>query len=348
MGHTYVVINGKVYSDIDKKAIWHKHKIFLYKYRYVLGFLLIMICSWCMQEDRSNEASNGQIPARKRNYTQHWNYIRKWKTFTRDLSQHGNGEGSKRAGLSTLVWGVYGGHNAAKKNKFKDYGAEDDSRLFGGMDGHEPEDIDFGASRYSPSVDVKKIKSSLAVTRCATTRFAVTVYFCGVAIARNMDHNLSHEEHWNRMMTKPFGIGSPSLIHFLKNWNEKQNEDGDRELVVLRLGVSQKERSKPPQEHVWSIVCNPDGRCHWYQSYISEYSLFDWMDFVGEKSLSLSEVTNRLAKIGQLGKTKKWNYNANTLYKELFWVDIIGNDNEASSKFDYTKHQLTLHWNVAC
>ena len=73
MGHTYVVINGKVYSDIDKKAIWHKRKFFLYKYRYVLGFLLIMICSCCMQEDRSNEASNGQIPARKRNYTQHWN-----------------------------------------------------------------------------------------------------------------------------------------------------------------------------------------------------------------------------------------------------------------------------------
>ena len=188
----------------------------------------------------------------------------------------------------------------------------------------------------------------MAVTRCTTTRFAITIYFCGVEIARNIDHDLPIEKKMKSMISKPFGIGTASLIKFLKYWYEDKNENDEREMIVLRLGVGQKERSKPPQEHVWSIVCKPDGTCNWYQSYIMQYSLFEWMDHIGDKSLSITNIINRFEKLNQLSNVKEWNYEANTLYKELFWVDIINNDNTASQNWDYTKHRLNLNWNIAC
>ena len=36
------------------------------------------------------------------------------------------------------------------------YHKKESKKLSSGMDGHEPEDIDFGASRYSPLVDETK------------------------------------------------------------------------------------------------------------------------------------------------------------------------------------------------
>ena len=63
---------------------------------------------------------------------------------------------------------------------------------FGGMDGHVAEATDM--------LDVEEIR----VTRCSTTRSAITAYFCGADVATNQDVSLGNDGKLHNYGTKSF------------------------------------------------------------------------------------------------------------------------------------------------
>ena len=85
-------------------------------------------------------------------------------------------------------------------------------------------------------------------TRCASTKFALSVYFCGAATA-NGAPNI-----WNG-----WAGGLAALRETLESMRMISMQDGVHPAFVYELSLGQKERSDPALEHVWTIVAQPDG-----------------------------------------------------------------------------------------
>ena len=77
---------------------------------------------------------------------------------------------------------------------------------YGGSEGHIPEAIELGNERRG-TLDTPA--DALAVTRCSTTRSALTAYFCGAAVATNMDRALGAAAKWG-------SFGLPSFVATLR------------------------------------------------------------------------------------------------------------------------------------
>ena len=85
-------------------------------------------------------------------------------------------------------------------------------------------------------------------TRCASTKFALSVYFCGAATA-NGEPNI-----WNG-----WAGALQQLRETLESMRMISMQDGVHPAFVYELSLGQRERSDPALEHVWTIVAQPDG-----------------------------------------------------------------------------------------
>ena len=104
-------------------------------------------------------------------------------------------------------------------------------------------------------------------TRCASTKFALSVYFCGAATANGEELNT-----WNG-----WAGGLEALRETLESMRMISRKGGVHPAFVYELSLGQRERSDPALEHVWTIVAQPDGTYMWLQSYIQHYTLQKWM-----------------------------------------------------------------------
>ena len=105
-------------------------------------------------------------------------------------------------------------------------------------------------------------------------------------------------------------------------------QEGVHPAFVYELSLGQRERSDPALEHVWTIVAQPDGTYMWLQSYIQHYTLQKWMKEAmrrGEQYLTYDQLAAKLDAYEELRSAAAtgWTARANTLYEELFWVDVI-------------------------
>ena len=178
-------------------------------------------------------------------------------------------------------------------------------------------------------------------TRCASTKFALSVYFCGAATANGDELNT-----WNG-----WAGGLEALRETLESMRMLSRKGGVHPAFVYELSLGQKERSDPALEHVWTIVAQPDGTYMWLQSYIQHYTLQKWMKEAlrrGEQYLTYEQLTAKLDKIQDLraAAATDWTARANTLYEELFWVDVI--KKKGSISFSAANAIEDLWWQIRC
>ena len=128
------------------------------KFKIGLGILLWAVLVVYLEHD---DLASGNIPASDRAPSEHWGYIwRHRERFVRDYSRH-----AKRDRMRWLTRGSAAGDYTQKHGTMRDY-----------VESHMAEEIDpFGKSG--------------AATRCATTNYAITSYFCGTAVADNRDED---------------------------------------------------------------------------------------------------------------------------------------------------------------
>eukprot|EP00549_Striatella_unipunctata_P023122 CAMPEP_0118680904 /NCGR_PEP_ID=MMETSP0800-20121206/4635_1 /TAXON_ID=210618 ORGANISM="Striatella unipunctata, Strain CCMP2910" /NCGR_SAMPLE_ID=MMETSP0800 /ASSEMBLY_ACC=CAM_ASM_000638 /LENGTH=340 /DNA_ID=CAMNT_0006577127 /DNA_START=229 /DNA_END=1251 /DNA_ORIENTATION=- len=176
---------------------------------------------------------------------------------------------------------------------------------FGGPDGHV----------FEGSFDTIE---DFRGTRCSSTVSAITAYFCGNVVAENKDLGLGNRR-------KPQYFGVESFSNFVRCRHKQGEAKKVHRRSVYRLGIGCKD-NLAGYSHAFSIVAQPDGSFHWYQSYISHYSLITWMEKKAPDGnpygqLSLSELLERLDRVDRLMKIDGWNDQANKDYLDLFGVD---------------------------
>jgi len=182
---------------------------------------------------------------------------------------------------------------------------------------------------------------SVVGTRCASTKFALSVYFCGAATANG------EPNEWNA-----WAGGLEALRETLESSRLLSMRDGTNvhPAFVYELSLGQRERSDPALEHVWTIVAQPDGTYMWLQSYIQHYTLQKWMKEAmrrGEQYLTYDQLMAKLDAYQELraAAATGWTARANTLYKELFWVDVREN---GDVRFSAANAIEDLWWQIRC
>ena len=264
-----------------------------------------------------------KVPADACSATGHWDFIRSHPSFTRDMRaklQQDKG--------TTEMWR---------------------SATYEEMAEH----VDAGGEDAAPETLDATDLQSMAVTRCSSTQYAVTAYFCGAKAAGRPDEGAQLIGGYDvismkEMLRDPWHVAvaeykrrqrklEKKRKRELENSTEtdKRKSPSDRSpapepRLVLRLAIGQQKRSTPSLEHVWSIVGLSDGTFLWLQSYIGFYTLTEWMDHAvgsGQKALSLSQLEGKLSNLQQLldvsGAASAWTADLNADYKELFFADVM-------------------------
>ena len=211
---------------------------------------------------------------------------------------------------------------------------------YGGKDGEWAEEIDYS----SPS----RMTASMQVTRCSTVALALSYYYCGKAAT-----DLSTDADYH--------AGIRGLKALLKRERKKAEAGTGVEptfqRTVVSLAVHSRIETEPSLNHVLVIVQQPDGTYLWLQSYISHYSLFDWLAFKkktsGSYHFSSSELVQRLTMLEVLEKKDVWDDEANRLYHQLFHVDILKASKIRSRSglklFSWSKeNRLDAVWKKVC
>ena len=212
----------------------------------------------------------------------------------------------------------------------------------GGEDGHVPEAFKLGEDQPSSLA----ARDALAVTRCTTSRSAMTAYFCGCAVATNQDRSKGDA-------SKPHQFGVDTFTASLKANHAAGELAGTHRRAVYRLGIGSLAGGVAGYDHAWSIIAQPDGRFWWLQSFISQYSLATWMgklDAAGSRSLSLAALLQRLRKISGLTRIKGWTPAANAAYLFLFDVDKNARPRGHAEGDEWKpEHRLSVFaWDTAC
>ena len=228
---------------------------------------------------------------------------------------------------------------------------------YGGYDGHVAERINWD--------DIESIKT----TRCATTRSALTAYYCGRTVAKNNDVALG------RRNVKGVTFGTASFtdhVNFYQHHNEGDEGKGGRDYIdsddgrhryyhrrsVYRLGIGCT-KGCVGFEHAFTIVAQPDGTFLWLQSFIGMYSLSTWMkkkDSTKESELAYRLTFNELMeKLDMLDRlmaisNSEWSFESNTYYNYLFNVnqseEALRNDRARPWNPDHPLDSFT--WDEAC
>ncbi|KAL7551630.1 hypothetical protein ACHAWF_014853, partial [Thalassiosira exigua] len=272
--------------------------------------------------------ANGAIPATKRQPQQHWGYMAKDVSFMRSMTD--SLVGKTKAKTKEGKWAL----KEYQTKRFLD-GVD-----FGGPDGHGAEETDF--------VNLEEIR----VTRCSTTNSGITAYFCGAAVATDMD--LAHG--YNRKLSN---VGTDSFREYLRCRRRQGLRDGSHHRSVYRLGISCKNRYAG-YSHAFSIVAQPDGTFLWLQSYIQKYSLSTWLNKVDDMKesglaghLTYNELMAKLDTIDRLMNIDSWTSQANYYYLDLFNVykdSELASGNRRRQIKEWThEHRLEkLTWDEAC
>jgi hypothetical protein len=170
---------------------------------------------------------------------------------------------------------------------------------------------------------MNKMIESEHVTRCSTTSYALASYFCSGAVADKLTNTPRY-----------------TLLEFVQHLQEvhvhqsSSSSDFPHPSVLCHfdIGVIGTGRSGDLLGHVFTIRALPNGRFHWYQSFISHYSLKTWLS-KDKYDLNLRMLSERLAHLADLEKTVVWNQIVENAYKALFDVSI---------RQQYRKHQSFL------
>ena len=284
-----------------------------------------------------NPLSKGKIPAAKKDPNEHWNYLEKDVSFVRTMTD------------GIAAWKAKFAKKHTTPKEVKKLLDEHEMQMkyiegvdFGGMDGHVPEGTDL--------LDLEEIR----VTRCSTTRSALTAYFCGVDVATNQDAALGLDG-------KGYISGTKSFKRYLKCRHQQGMKNGGiHKRSVYRLGVSCKD-DLAGYSHAFSIVSQPDGTFYWLQSYISHYSLSTWMKKVDHTKqsglagkLTYHELISKLNTIDRLMRIDSWTTEANDDYLDLFNVDKNlermkeGNRGRQIKKWTDDHRLDTFVWDEAC
>ena len=290
--------------------------------------------------DFLNPLSNGKIPAAKRAPHQHWKYISNDVSFVRTITD-GIAAKVKKRGTTPDQ------HTLLSKDLKKRIDSKSieytfiEKVDFGGMDGHVPEGSDM--------LDLEEIR----VTRCSTSRSAITAYFCGVDVTMNQDVALGFNGKMNQHGTKSF------RQYLQCRYEQGVADGGTHRRMVYRLGVGCKD-SLAGYSHAFSIVAQPTGTYYWLQSYISHYSLSTWMKKVDKSKqsglagiLTYGEIMTKLDGIDRLMKIDSWTTQANTDYLDLFNVDkdletASGNRGRKIKKWNADHRLQSFYWDEAC
>jgi hypothetical protein len=336
------IINGEILQNNDPRVLAYdtaQRRSQIYA-KYKFPFLLVVVFSIVITFSSSKDAAlrSGKIPADERSWNEHWHWIRDWDTFTRDMTSHEPFWVRLKRGFSTVLFGGVGEYATVSD------AAADIKSDGGGRGVPTPE---------SSASDVND-KKAWAVTRCSSTRYAVTAYYCGLDIANNANHNAEMQDKIKLSLSSRHGV--QSLNNYLQRWYDNtsfRKKNKDSSVRVIRLGLGQHERSTPPLEHVWSIICLPNGAFEWYQSYISFYSLHEWMDHV-HGAFDMKTMQQKLSLLKDLTldsvegpQNTRWTTKMNVAYEQLFWVDVK-NVNKMETVAWNSNNQLLLAWDVAC
>jgi len=285
--------------------------------------------------DLFSPLANGKIPAAKKQPHEHWSYMKKDLTFVRSMTEHlpkvNNSKTKQTTSKETKK--ILDEHHIEMRFIQK--------VDFGGMDGHVAEATDM--------LDVEEIR----VTRCSTTRSAITAYFCGADVATNQDVSLGNER-------KLHNYGTMSFRQYLECRHKQGVENnGTHHRSVFRLGVGCKD-NMAGYSHAFSIVGQPDGTYYWLQSYIGHYSLSTWMkkaDYGKQSSLAgvltYDELMIKLDTVDRLMSIDSWSSQANADYLDLFNVDknlLSASGNRGRKIKQWTDdHRLSSFvWDEAC
>lgn len=315
---------------------------------------------------------NGKIPASQRQSTEHEQlFISDDLSFVRKMSDPLTVTYFQRFLQSTFK-------NDIVSNKMTEEGrkiieeielkrAFEERIDYGGIDGHIAEKINWNDNE------------SIRTTRCATTRSAISAYFCGRAVATNNDVALGNT-NW-----KGYNYGTASLKEYIQcryygyknknNYNNNSNsniiknsDDNNRSKdnnnnkhhrrSVYRIGIGCTKECRG-FAHAFSIVAQPDGNFIWLQSFVTFYSLSTWMkekDARKESGLSyrltFQELMDKLDTIDRLMKISRsvWSSESNGYYKDLFNVDQSDNLLRSTrAKRWNPNHPLDVFtWDEAC
>ena len=278
--------------------------------------------------------ANGKIPAAKKQPNEHWSYMKQDLTFVRSMTEGlSKVSNSKTKSTSKETKKILDEHHMEMRFIQK--------VDFGGMDGHVAEATDM--------LDVEEIR----VTRCSTSRSAITAYFCGADVATNQDVSLGHDG-------KLHNYGTKSFRRYLECRHKQGVENnGIFHRSVFRLGVGCKD-NLAGYSHAFSIVGQPDGTYYWLQSYIGHYSLSTWMKKadLGKQStlagvLTYDELMTKLDTVDRLMSIDSWSSQANADYLDLFNVDknlLAASGNRGRKIKQWTEdHRLSSFvWDEAC
>jgi hypothetical protein len=222
-----------------------------------------------------------------------------------------------------------------KRYKPEEYKETDNIKIvmglvaFGGPDGHALEKGDWS--------DIEALRG----TRCSTTRSGITAYFCGADVAGNQDVALGNQ-------MKPSNIGVSIFADLISCRHQNAERTGSHHRrSVYRIGIGCKD-SLAGYSHAFSIIAQPDGTFFWLQSFISHYSLRNWMEKVKvadaadglprRAHLSLDGLQAKLKQVDRLMKITGWSHQANVDYHELFGVD------KEKAAMDRSKPPVRLTW----
>mmetsp|Transcript_9001 Transcript_9001/g.29762 ORF Transcript_9001/g.29762 Transcript_9001/m.29762 type:complete len:263 (+) Transcript_9001:78-866(+) len=212
----------------------------LHKVLLAAGVLVAMLL-----KARSSPFYGGAIPAASVKLGGHWDDILRHPSFTRKMCSY----------TRTTPW-WRGGFLSLREKSFREHVEAAD---IGGEHGHEPEPLDTDDNQVGGA-------ESMAVTRCTSTQFAVTAYFCGLDVAHNRDS--AEDAAKAPSVIGGQGIGESEIDKFeswLKAMHALGEARGKHPRYVYRLGVGT-EGSEAGYAHVWDIVAQPDGTFYWLQA----------------------------------------------------------------------------------
>ena len=225
---------------------------------WVYGVALAVSLGLAFRTFGPDDLSNGHVPASDR--SDHWAKL-SVSDFVRAYTRNANQD---QLGWLTRVRTV---DETADGTGQADYG---------GRDGHAPEEVDFD----------KSPTKAIEVTRCSSTNYAVTAYFCGDAVASNKDRHVDINTYRETIVGDQ---GVDLLERFMGGLRDDRSgghgDGGGRQArTVFRFGFGPTHDTVDGEpvghldiEHVWTVVALPTGEFWWLQSFIGHYSLLDWM-----------------------------------------------------------------------
>ncbi|KAK3267360.1 hypothetical protein CYMTET_24077 [Cymbomonas tetramitiformis] len=215
------------------------------------------------------------------------------------------------------------------------------------------------------------------VTRCATTQYAITNYFCGDEIASGVEELHGDISQLRELISlwssgslmgiyggkmvyeeNPYDVeeDNPSKKYSLAE-AQSRSAGGTLRHLILRGHILQDQDSVG---HTYVLELTPNATVVTYQSYLDHYTLREWMEKQKKNyEMSLPAFREQLKKIELLESASKWTKEVDKIYAELYGVRLLKEadmsrwletaDLEAQSLISGT-HAKKIHfsWSIAC